>query len=45
MAGAGNVYRHQYDDVEDAILWQTVHENLRPLRVMAEQELERLAKE
>jgi uncharacterized protein with HEPN domain len=28
MAAAGNVYRHEYEDVLADILWTTVHDNL-----------------
>ena len=45
MAGAGSVYRHQYHEVEDGVLWQTIHESLDPLRIVVEQELKRLDKE
>jgi uncharacterized protein with HEPN domain len=31
IAGAGNVYRHNYEDVQESILWHTVHEDLPPL--------------
>jgi uncharacterized protein with HEPN domain len=30
IADAGNVYRHQYHDVSDELVWQTV-QNLEPL--------------
>ena len=45
MAGAGSVYRHHYVGVRDDLVWKTVQEDLEPLRVIAEQELERLSKE
>ncbi len=45
MAGAGSIYRHQYNDVQDDLIWKTVQEDLEPLRIVVEQELERLAKE
>lgn len=45
MAGAGSVYRHQYNDVQDDLVWKTVQEDLEPLRIVVEQELERLVKE
>jgi uncharacterized protein with HEPN domain len=28
---AGNVYRHSYDNVVEAIIWQTLQEDLEPL--------------
>ena len=45
IAGAGSIYRHQYNGVRDELVWQTVQQDLEPLRIMAEQELERLTKE
>jgi uncharacterized protein with HEPN domain len=45
MAGAGSVYRHQYHDVQDDLVWKTVQEDLEPLRIVVEQELDRLAKQ
>src|ERR1700704_5874745 len=32
MAGAGNVYRHQYEDVRGEFVWETVERALPPLR-------------
>jgi uncharacterized protein with HEPN domain len=43
MAGAGNVYRHDYEDVAAQFVWETVQRALPPLRVVIEQELDRLA--
>jgi uncharacterized protein with HEPN domain len=42
MAGAGNVYRHDYLDIRVDVLWRTVHEFLGPLLIAVEQELARL---
>ena len=42
MANAGNIYRHQYHDVHDSLIWRTIEQSLKPLRVVAVQELERL---
>ena len=28
VAGAGNVYRHEYDAVDEELLWRTIHEDL-----------------
>ena len=42
MAGAGNVYRHDYEDVAANFVWNTVQISLPPLRVAVEQELTRL---
>lgn len=38
MRDAGNVYRHEYDNVAEASIWRTVHQELPPLydAVMAE---------
>ena len=42
MAGAGNVYRHDYEDVAAQFVWDTVQVALPPLRIVVEQELARL---
>ena len=39
MAGAGNVYRHDYEDVAARYVWKTVSESLPPLRSVVEEEL------
>jgi len=39
IAGAGNVYRHDYDDLSPRTIWQTVTLALPPLRAVVEQEL------
>jgi uncharacterized protein with HEPN domain len=39
IAGAGNVYRHDYEDVEQRLVWGTVTERLPALLVMVEKEL------
>jgi uncharacterized protein with HEPN domain len=41
MAGAGNVYRHDYEDVAARYVWKTVNESLPPLRKVIEHELRR----
>ena len=41
MAGAGNVYRHDYEDVAAQYVWDTVQFALPPLRVLIEQEFVR----
>ena len=41
MASAGNVYRHDYEDVAAQYVWDTVQISLPPLRVAIEQELRR----
>jgi uncharacterized protein with HEPN domain len=42
MAGAGSVYRHDYEDVRERRLWITVQKELLPLLAFAEQELRSL---
>ena len=39
MAAAGNVYRHDYEDVAQQEVWRTVHEALPGLRAAVETEL------
>jgi uncharacterized protein with HEPN domain len=39
MAGAGNVYRHDYEDVAAQYVWNTVERDLPPLRAVVEHEL------
>ena len=39
IAGAGNVYRHDYEDVRERRLWSTVRNDLPPLLAIVEQEL------
>ncbi len=39
IAGAGNIYRHAYQDVAAARVWDTVQFALPPLRAAVEQEL------
>ncbi len=41
MAGAGNVYRHDYEDVAADFVWETVERALPPLRAVIEVELKR----
>jgi hypothetical protein len=41
MAGAGNVYRHDYRDVIALRIWDAVRFALPPLRKVIEQELAR----
>ncbi len=42
MAGAGNVYRHDYERILDRAVWDTVQGSLRPLLAVVEEELGRL---
>jgi uncharacterized protein with HEPN domain len=39
MAAAGNVYRHDYEDVAASFVWDTVQIALPPLRAVVESEL------
>jgi uncharacterized protein with HEPN domain len=41
IAGAGNVYRHDYEDVAAEFVWETVERALPPLRAVIEAELKR----
>ena len=43
MAGAGNIYRHHYEDVAAEFVWETVVRALPPLRAVIEIELKREA--
>jgi len=45
IAGAGNVYRHDYEEVLDQIVWRTVEHGLEPLFRVAVEELGRLEKQ
>ena len=42
FAAAGNIYRHEYETVDEALVWHTVQNDLEPLRLVIESELERL---
>lgn len=44
MAGAGNVYRHDYEDVAAQFVWETVQRALPPLRTVIEEEIRRLGR-
>jgi hypothetical protein len=39
MAGAGNIYRHDYEDVAARHVWNAVQIDLLPLRVVVDHEL------
>jgi uncharacterized protein with HEPN domain len=41
MAGVGNIYRHDYEDVAAEFVWETVERALPPLRAVIEVELKR----
>lgn len=42
IAGAGNIYRHDYEDVAAQHVWDAVQIDLPPLRAVIEQELSAL---
>ena len=42
MAAAGNVYRHNYEDVAAHLVWETVQQALPALRAVVEKEIARL---
>jgi uncharacterized protein with HEPN domain len=42
MAGAGNVYRRDYEDVAANYVWDTMQNDLPPLRAVIEDELRQL---
>jgi uncharacterized protein with HEPN domain len=42
MAGAGNVYRHDYEDVTAQLVWDTVVRALPPLKAALEKEVSRI---
>lgn len=39
VAAAGNVYRHEYEAVDEALLWHTVRHGLAALRNLAQEEM------
>jgi uncharacterized protein with HEPN domain len=41
MAGAGNIYRHDYEDVQQRLVWGTVHRRFAALLAAVELELAR----
>lgn len=42
MAAAGNVYRHNYEDVAAHFVWETVQRALPPLKAVVQDEIARL---
>ena len=42
MAGAGNIYRHDYEDVAAKLVWETVPLALPPLRDVVDREISAL---
>jgi uncharacterized protein with HEPN domain len=43
VAAAGNIYRHEYEGVDENLIWHTVRYGLGTLRAVAAMELERSA--
>ena len=41
IMGLGNVYRHDYDNIVEALVWRTVRESLPPLAAAIEAEIRR----
>jgi uncharacterized protein with HEPN domain len=41
MADAGNVYRHDCEDVAAQLVWDTVQQSLPPLKAVIEIEIQR----
>jgi len=39
IAGAGNIYRHDYEDVAEQLLWRTLQDGLHPLLAVVDGEL------
>jgi uncharacterized protein with HEPN domain len=44
MAGAGNIYRHDYEDVAASFVWVVLEDHLPALRVVVEAELATLGR-
>ena len=42
IAAAGNVYRHEYEAVDEALIWHTIQRDLAALRTVCEEEFRRL---
>ncbi len=45
VAAAGNVYRHEYEAVEESLVWHTIQNDLNGLRDLAQIELARIEPE
>lgn len=39
VAGSGSIYRHNYEDVQEHRVWDTIHKALPPLLAIVEHEL------
>jgi uncharacterized protein with HEPN domain len=44
IAASGNIYRHEYEAVDETLIWHTVRHDLGGLRRVAEEELDRVAR-
>jgi uncharacterized protein with HEPN domain len=42
VAAAGNIYRHEYENIDEKLIWHTVQQDLNALQKIAVIELERL---
>jgi uncharacterized protein with HEPN domain len=42
IAAAGNIYRHEYELVDETLVWNTVQHGLEMLRAVAQEELGRI---
>jgi uncharacterized protein with HEPN domain len=42
VAAAGNIYRHEYDAVDENLIWHTIQRDLEPLRNAIASELQNL---
>ena len=42
IAAAGNVYRHEYEAVDQVLIWHTVQHDLAALRTVSDEEVRRL---
>jgi uncharacterized protein with HEPN domain len=45
IAAAGNLYRHEYDNVDYELIWQTIQFDLDPLVKVAVEELGRMERD
>ncbi|MGC2639526.1 MAG: HepT-like ribonuclease domain-containing protein [Acidobacteriaceae bacterium] len=41
IAAAGNIYRHEYEGIDESLIWKTVQDDLETLRSAGEAELKR----
>ena len=44
IMGVGNIYRHDYDNVDEQFVWRTARQSLSPLLAAVEEEITRLPK-